>query len=131
MPDAMFRSFLTIFYVADLERSLRVYRDVCGFEETYRFPREGPPEHVELKLGNALIGFADLKGQMTHRLSPPVPGQMAEIAIQVSDADAAFERLEAAGLIPLVALHDTPSGHRVGYLLDPDGHRIQIGARRK
>jgi catechol 2,3-dioxygenase-like lactoylglutathione lyase family enzyme len=130
MPELEFKAFLPIFYVSDIERSLRIYRDLCGFAETYRFPTEGVPEHVELKLGSAILGLADRKGQETHGLPPPQPGSMAEIVLMVSNADVAFERLRAAGLDVLVELQDTPSGHRVGYLLDPDGHRIQISARR-
>jgi lactoylglutathione lyase len=130
MVEAEFRDFLTILYVEDIERSLAIYRDICGFRETYRFPREGNPEHVELRLGSSVLGFADRKGQQTHHLPPAVPGAMSEIALETSDADAAFTVLKAAGLKVLVEPHDTPSGHRVGYLLDPDGHRLQVGSKR-
>jgi hypothetical protein len=40
----MFDHLLVILYVADMEHSLALYRDVLGGEETYRFPREGAPE---------------------------------------------------------------------------------------
>ena len=39
----MFTDVLTVLYVADIERSLRLYRDAFGMAETYRFPRTGCP----------------------------------------------------------------------------------------
>ena len=42
-----FDFMLPILYVADIERSVALYRDAFGMKETYRFPRQGVPEHVE------------------------------------------------------------------------------------
>jgi lactoylglutathione lyase len=39
--------------VADIEAGLRFYRDLLGFEETFRTPNEGTPTHVELRLNGA------------------------------------------------------------------------------
>jgi lactoylglutathione lyase len=37
------RSSFPILYVDDLERALGFYRDLLGYEVTFRFPPEGEP----------------------------------------------------------------------------------------
>ncbi len=44
-------------YTNDIEAGLRFYRDLLGFTETFRTPRDGTPEHVELKLDGFMIGL--------------------------------------------------------------------------
>lgn len=48
----MFRDPLVNFYVKDVEVSVRFYRELFGFQETFRTPKEGAPMHVELRLGH-------------------------------------------------------------------------------
>ena len=51
----MFHDCLPNLYCADLAASLRFYRDLLGFTETFRYPREDTPQHVELRLGGSTI----------------------------------------------------------------------------
>ncbi len=39
----MFESALVNLYTANIDAGLRFYRDLLGFEETFRTPREGTP----------------------------------------------------------------------------------------
>ena len=59
-PDTLGRVFSTPManlYTNDIEAGLRFYRDLLGFTETFRTPRDGTPEHVELKLDGFMIGL--------------------------------------------------------------------------
>jgi uncharacterized glyoxalase superfamily protein PhnB len=55
----MFASVFVNLYTSDIESGLRFYRDLLGFEETFRTPKQGPPEHVELNNRNALLRDPD------------------------------------------------------------------------
>jgi lactoylglutathione lyase len=48
----VFRDPQVNFYVNDIDVSLRFYRDLFGFEETFRTPEQGAPIHVELRLAH-------------------------------------------------------------------------------
>jgi catechol 2,3-dioxygenase-like lactoylglutathione lyase family enzyme len=43
----MFRAPQVNFYVEDIEASAGFYRDLLGFTETFRTPRQGAPVHIE------------------------------------------------------------------------------------
>jgi catechol 2,3-dioxygenase-like lactoylglutathione lyase family enzyme len=121
----MFRDFLTTLYCADLDASLRFYRDRLGFAETFRFPREGAPLHVELRLGGAVVALSTLDAIAEYGL-PATRGEPFELAIGAEDTDEAVGTLRAAGVRVLVEPMVAPNGQRVAYLADPDGNRVRI-----
>jgi lactoylglutathione lyase len=45
-------------YSADVERAVTFYRDLLGGTPTFRYPADGPAEHVELRLGSFTLGLA-------------------------------------------------------------------------
>ena len=110
--------------VADIERALRFYRDVLGFELTQRYGRDaafvsagGYHHHIGLNVWESRGG------------SPPPRGAtgLYHLAIlypdRVSLADALRRVLEAG--IPL----DGASDHGVSealYLRDPDGNGVEL-----
>ncbi len=53
----MFTTAFVNLYTADIEAGLRFYRDLLRFEETFRTPTEGTPEHVELSLNGFALGL--------------------------------------------------------------------------
>jgi lactoylglutathione lyase len=122
----MFTNLLPILYVEDIDRALTLYRDVFAMKETYRFPREGTPEHVELKLGNTVLGLTTTAGLASHHLPPATKGNPSELSIGCDDTDAAMTKLRAAGCTVLLEPFDSSAGNRVAYVLDADGHRIQL-----
>ena len=123
----MFRDCLTNLYCADLDASLRFYRDLLGFTETFRYPREGAPLHVELQLGGTVIAVSTLDAIAGYGL-PAIRGEPFELAIGAEDTDAAVETMRAAGVPVLAGPLDAPNGHRVAYVADPDGNRVRIWA---
>jgi catechol 2,3-dioxygenase-like lactoylglutathione lyase family enzyme len=129
----MFTDVLTVLYVADLDRSLALYRDAFGMIETYRFPRTGTAEHIEVRLGTTTLGLSSAQGLHTHGL-PPLKhgdGQPFELAFGCDDTDTCYARLLAAGCRAVRPPFDTPAGNRTAYVEDFDGNRISVYARLK
>ena len=127
----MFTDVLTVLYVADIERSLRLYRDGFGMTETYRFPRSGIPEHVEVRVGTATLGLSTAAGLASHGM-PPLKrgdGQPFELTFACDDVDVALPELLTAGFVLVREPFDTAAGNRTAYVEDADGNRISIYAR--
>jgi lactoylglutathione lyase len=123
----MFRDCMTTLYSADLDAALRFYRDLLGFTETFRYPREGEPLHVELRLGGTVIAVSTLAAIAEYGL-PATRGEPFELAIGTDDTDLAVERLRAAGVRVIAGPLDAPNGQRVAYLADSDGNRVRVYA---
>lgn len=129
----MFTDVLTVLYVADIERSLRLYRDAFGMTETYRFPGSGVPEHVEVRVGSTTLGLSNSAGLASHGM-PPLrrgEGQPFELAFGCDDVDVALPKLLAAGCTLVREPFDTAAGNRSAYVEDADGNRISIYAKLK
>jgi len=100
-------------YVSEMERSLRLYRDVLGI------PLEGDGDWQETSLGG--IRFA------LHRTRDGIgalsSGTM-HINLEVADVDAAAERLRAAGVEAGETMRDDWGAALE--LTDPDGYRLYL-----
>jgi lactoylglutathione lyase len=112
-----FTEAFPIITVADLPASLRFYRDRLGFAQTYRFPPEGDPVFVTLRLGTSELGLG--------------AGEAAgfELCVYADDCDAAVDELRAAGTTIIDEPADQPWGERMARLIDPAGHRILLLSR--
>ncbi|WP_224241378.1 VOC family protein [Hyalangium gracile] len=112
----------------NLERSLGFYRELLGGTETYRFPEDGPPAFISLRLGESEIGLgamgsgAPLHGQALR----PAQGHRIELCVYVEDVDATTERLRAGGVPIVLPPSDQPWGERVAYVSDPDGNLVML-----
>ncbi len=126
---------------ADLEASLRFYRDLLGIPVRAR----GESEAVAAGNAGAKYAYADLElpdGRVLELVEPlegghePVPpGTLrpgsAHTALRVSDVDALLARLAEAGIEPLdppVTLREPGAwhGYRIVYVRDPDGHAVEL-----
>jgi len=128
--------------VADLDRSLALYRDALGFTlesikqsaaDSYSYEIFDIPADRRLRMA-ALDGPADQVRtlaliEVTPAL-PPAAGPRAATVIATADLDSALAR---AARVPGVAIlperelrtHDGRIGREVG-LVDPDGHAIVL-----
>ena len=121
---AAFRDAFPILQAGDMDRLARFYVEAFGFEMGYRFPPDGAIEYVFLKLAPLGIGIAREADGM-----PPARQPAAfELWIYADDADAAVDRVIAAGATLLEPASDQPWGERVALVADPEGNRIRIGA---
>jgi lactoylglutathione lyase len=131
--------------VADLERSLRFYRDVLGFELIFHWNPQA--EYIR-----TIVGYpdADIHAAVLRMPSSEVfleileyrnvekapvdtrtanPGT-AHLAFFTDDCDALYAQLTAKGL-PSVSEPVTPTigpnaGGRAVYMIDPDGIRVEF-----
>jgi predicted enzyme related to lactoylglutathione lyase len=127
----MFKDVLVNFYVADIDRAAQLYRDGFGMTETYRVPKTGPAEHVELKLGPTTLGLSSAAGLERHGMPPATRGQPFELAIGCDDVDADLDRLRTSGASVVKEPYDTAAGNRTAYLEDVNCNRISIYSRIK
>lgn len=126
-----FLDALVTVYSADMRRALDFYGRLLGLAETYRFPKEGEPEHVEFRVGESTIAVSSPGGLRTHGMPPPTPGHPFEIGIRTEDVDAAVAELRAAGVPIMREPSVNPAGVRYAYITDPDGNWISVYQSKK
>ena len=125
----MFRNPAINVYSHDVDRLVAFYADL-GFRETFRTPKDGPPDHVELTLDGFTIGIATVEAAVRdHGLRPELGGRPVEIVLWTDDTDGAYDRLTAAGAPSLSPPHDWLSFLRLAWVADPDGNPIQLAQR--
>ena len=121
----MLRSAWPILYARDLDRSLAFYQ-LLGLRLGYRWPADGEPQFVVLRLGDWAIGLAT--GDAPERLhgSRFGDGLRFELCAYVDDVDADVARLRKEGVEVLHEPEDKPWAERAAYVADPDGNPIQL-----
>jgi lactoylglutathione lyase len=114
-----------ILFVADLERSIRFYRDTLGLP--FRFASESYAEFATEGAKFGLYARAHLS-ELIGRPAPTgaVPWPQGEVAFFVDDPDAEHERLLRAGVEVLAPPTDRPWGERTLHLADPDGNVVEL-----
>jgi lactoylglutathione lyase len=128
--SAMFTTGFVNLYTADIEAGVRFYRDLLGFEETFRTPTEGIPAHVELTLNGFALGLGTVQAAKAAHGVDAAPGSAAlAVVLWTDDVDAAFERLTSAGVQAVRPPHDSGNGNRNALLADPDGNLVEIVAK--
>ena len=114
-------------YTWDIEAGLRFYRDLLGFTETFRRPRDGPPEHVELRLAGFTLGLGTVQAARRVHGVEAMPGSPAMgLVVWTDDVDTAWAALMAAGVPGLRPPHGTGNNNRNALLRDPDGNLVEI-----
>lgn len=123
----MFVNGFVNLYTNDIEAGIRFYRDLLGFEETFRTPKEGTPTHVELILNGFMVGLGTVEaGKRVHGVDSTPGAPAMVVVLWTEDVDADFERLQAAGVPVLQPPHDTGNDNRSALLRDPDGNLVEI-----
>ena len=119
-------------YSRDVERAVAFYKGL-GFSETFRTPRTGAPDHVELKSGTFTLGVASVAAaERQHGLTPHGEGRWIEVVLWTDDTHRAVNELEARGIRVLSPVHDFLGGRlRSAWVADPDGNPIQLVQRRE
>ncbi|HYB79688.1 MAG TPA: VOC family protein [Thermoplasmata archaeon] len=127
----MFQDALVNLYTHDIEAGIRFYRDLFGFRETFRTPKTGTPDHVEMRLGGFVLGLGTVAAAKRVHGVDAEPGSPAmELVVWTDNVDRAFERLKAAGAPVVQTPHDTGNNNRNAAFRDPDGNRVEIVSKR-
>lgn len=124
MPQVI-KALVTV-YGQDIARSAAFYGQTLGFSETYRYPRSGPPEHVEFNAGGVTIAVSSDAGLASHGMPASSPGHPFEIGLKVDNVDEAVSSLRAHGTTVLREPFDSAAGNRTAYVADPDGNWISL-----
>lgn len=122
------RSLFPMLSVADLERSVAFYGTGLGGIETYRFPAEGTPDFIVLRIGTSDIGLARVGAAPPLHGQPlrPASGHRIELCVYVDDVDEAAAALGALAAPVVLDPVDQPWGERVAYVEDPDGNLVML-----
>jgi catechol 2,3-dioxygenase-like lactoylglutathione lyase family enzyme len=128
--------------VADLERSLRFYRDLLGFTAEHDLEVAGEPTDTLLRLQNTRLQAVYLtrdgvRIELLHFASPPAPPRRARVmnepglthlSFRVADLQAAVRELRAAGERVLdETVLDFPAFESAAcFIVDPDGQLIEL-----
>ena len=127
----MFTEGFVNLYTRDIEAGIRFYRDLLGFRETFRTPKDGIPTHVELMLNGFGVGLGTVEAAKEVHGVDATPGTPAMVlVIWTDDVDGSFEMLKSAGT-PVVQLPHDLGSNRSALLRDPDGNLVQIVAKRR
>lgn len=122
----MFRIELPLYYTADIDAALGFYRDALGGVQTFQYPPEGAPEHVELRIGGVILGIAKREALLEMPMPEPTPGHPGELVLRCDSVDEAVEQLRAKGVPILMEPIDHLAGHRRAYVADPDGNWVAL-----
>ena len=125
-----FKNHLFNIYTSNIERSIQFYHGLVGFAETFRVPKQGPPDHVEMELGALNLGVSTLEAlERDHGLTGGGGPPRAEVVLWVADVDAAYSWMRARGVPSLSPPHDFAGFLRAAWVGDPDGNPLQVVAR--
>jgi catechol 2,3-dioxygenase-like lactoylglutathione lyase family enzyme len=128
----MYTGFQINMFVEDVEPCASFYKAI-GFEETYRTPADGVPEHVEVRTLGLTLGIASVAAARdVHGLDVSSEGNAMEVCLWCDDVDAAFERMLQAGARAVREPHDFQDGRlRTGWVRDPADNLVEIVQQRQ
>ena len=128
----MFKEGFVNLYTRDIEAGIHFYRDLLGFKETFRTPKEGTPEHVELTLNGFGVGLGTVEAAKRRHEVDAAPGTPAMVlVIWTDDLEKSFELLKSAGTRVVRPPHNVGSSNRSALLRDPDGNLVEMVAKKR
>ena len=126
----MFLDALVNLYTRDIEAAMHFYGDLLGFEETFRTPADGMPEHVEFRVSGFTLGLGTVEAARRVHGVAAVPGSPAmSLVVWTDDVDASCAKLADAGVPVVQAPHNTGNNNRNALIRDPDGNLVEIVAK--
>ena len=115
----------TILYVEDTARTLTFYRDVLGLSV-----KAEHGSYIEFETDQTTLAFNTRED--VQQLIPDYPiasgktQQTLEIGFITDDVPTLFQKVVEAGYETILAPTQKPWGQVVAYVLDPDGHLIEL-----
>ncbi len=113
----------------DAPKALEFYTKAFGATETLRWPdKSGRISHSEIKIGDALLMISDEYPEIGVLSPQSLGGTPVLLVLTIPDADAFFSKAVERGATVRRPLTDQPYGRRSGQLVDPCGHRWDVGS---
>jgi catechol 2,3-dioxygenase-like lactoylglutathione lyase family enzyme len=123
VPQTNVKQAVPFFAVADMDSSLRFYRDGLGCTMKYQWIDEGKLRWCWLDIGNAAIMLQEFRKEGHDAWNPKGPvGEGVSICFQCEDAIALYHEFKSRGLQPkrpFVGNHFWVTG-----VTDPDGYKL-------
>jgi lactoylglutathione lyase len=118
-------------YAEDVETAIAFYT-ALDFEESYRYPAAGTPQHVEVRNGGLTIGVSSIDAaRAEHGFEASQEGASVEIVLWCNDSDAAYAQAIAAGATVLREPRDFQNGRlHVARVFDPLGNPLVLVQKR-
>lgn len=127
----MIESGLVNVFTGDIQRALDFYQGTLGLPETFRTPREGLPEHVEMAAGGFVLAVSTAEAaRRVHGLEAEVGRPAMSLVFWVDDVDATYAAAAAAGADVVTEPHDAGNDNRNAVVRDPDGTLVEFVAKR-
>ncbi|KTR61540.1 glyoxalase [Exiguobacterium indicum] len=115
----------TILYVEDTARTLTFYRDVLGLSV-----KAEHGSYIEFETGQTTLAFNTREDVQQLIPDYTIPSgktqQTLEIGFITDDVPTLFKKVVEAGYATVLAPAQKPWGQVVAYVLDPDGHLIEL-----
>ncbi len=116
----------TILYVEDVAATLGFYEQAFGLQRAF-LHESG--DYGELATGTTKLAFSARSlmrqlGKTPGTADPAAP--VFELAFEVPDVPAAYDRAVGAGATPVHPPHDQPWGQTISYVSDPNGFLVEI-----
>ena len=114
--------------VADAARAIDFYRRAFDATEVFRLVEPGGRiGHAEVDFNGTILMLCEEFPELGIRKPDPAHGHSTTLHLHVDDADATIERAIAAGATLERAASDAFYGEPSGVVIDPFGHRWNIG----
>jgi lactoylglutathione lyase len=119
----VFQEIYPILSTGRMSDMLRFYGELLGAAETYRFPEEGAPAYVGLRLGaGSELGIAAADADLAVQ-------RRVDLCVYADSCDEAVAHLRANGVAITEEPADQPWGERMARAIDPDGNPLVILSR--
>jgi len=128
--------------VSNIERSMRYYRDLLGFEYEHELSVEGEPSDTLLRLRGVNLRAVYLvrdgvRIELLYFASPPAPAArtrpmnehgLTHLSFRVADLDATLDALRTAGerVLEETVIRFPEFQSAAGMVVDPDGQLIEL-----